>query len=588
MATPLQSREIGIKAALPEAPIAPGAVLTPEQQASAKVREHVRKSTEPSPLTALSEAAKSLRKPPAGSFERLLDSNIGVERKADGKRQLTPSENIRKDTAVKYEKLARELAEKGYDGLSAGDKIEARNLVNLTLSSLPEVNAVLPPAGPDRDAILEKILRDENQTFIGKVRAVYLEKTSDSNKHDSTSIEASKKQYDEAKAAENLKKAEKERTEKELKQVESDLDKFSTGKPKAVDLEKAIKRAPTFQRQLEEKQDELEGINDQLEALKVGRRRAIIAGTATTTFDTQIQALTPDKRKLEREIENVNTEIAKKGQLEEEKKELQGKQKSLTEKLDSVKPELEALSKARLEAQAEFAGLKVDRAYVEQAFADSLQDIIPEATLRYLEENIKLADEQRVKLLNEEIAKTGDKGEKALLQQMLERWQNTDLSPIKGNIRDDFNNIMNRAPAIGGPDNLISRMLNAEVTAGRLTMAEANERRNDPEFLKKMGPQVTEGLLRQYIKIDKLSSRQAKYIGNTEWGKGMILQAFTKNEAAMSELNALREKGLIKGSPLEFIKSLKGPSLLRLLLLLLGSAAAITFGGPALLKFIPS
>ena len=64
----------------------------------------------------------------------------------------------------------------------------------------------------------------------------------------------------------------------------------------------------------------------------------------------------------------------------------------------------------------------------------------------------------------------------------------------------------------------------------------------------------------------------------------MIESALAKNESIMNALNQLKEKGVIKGSPLEFIRKLKGPSLLKLLLMLLVGGAVVGVGGPLLLK----
>lgn len=584
MPNPLQTREVAVGAAIPEAPIGPGAILTPEQQARAKVRQKVKESTDLSPLNALSEAAKSIRKPAAGAFERLVDANIGIERRVDGKRSLSAAEIVRKDVAVKYEKLARELAEKGYDGLSAGDKLEARNFVNGVLSALPEVAAILPAAGADRDAILEGILKD--QKLLSKVRLVYAEATAEDKKLDSSRIEESKKQFDEAKAVEDKKKEEKTRTEDELSSVEKELRKFSPTGAKTKELETILKRLPTLQRQLDERQDALERIDDDLESNKAGRRHAVRTGAPTTTFDTEIANLTIEKRKVEKELEKTSVEINKKAQLESEKTDLQTKQRSLTEKMGALKPEFEAAVKTRLAAQAEFAGLKLDRAYLEQAFADSLRDIIPESTVRYLESNVKLADEKRTELLNDEIAKTKDKVEKTLLYQMQVRFTNSDGSLIKGTIRSEYDILKNRAPTMG-PKELIRQYLNAEVAAGRITVVERDEKLNDAEWVKAMSPKVAEELLRQYLKIGKLSVAEAEHIMGTEWGKGVIDSALTKNEAIMTELKKLKEKGVIKGSPLEYIKGLKGSALLKILLLLLGAAAAVGIGGPMIAKTLP-
>lgn len=592
MPTPAPSPEALARAVLEKPPAA--GVLTPAQERARALRQ---KTTKEGPRSTLD----SLRRP-VGRAEvaALLDKNFGIDIDPATGRKLRAAGSA-EETRFNQTKSAAEIysnyLEKGYDGLSPVEKAFVKGEIKGVLTAWPPGETFINTlTAAEQDELYETILKGQEQgenKLPTEVRKLLGERMAQSEII-KDEVTEKKRKFEELQQKETDKQSQVTLNATELGSVTGNLAQFETvaGTPgaKLKELERLRKIAPKLTQEIDEKQDQLENASRQLSRLENQRDMLLISGTSTAAVDALISAKETAITGLKTEISRGQQQLDKKASLETEKTNLETRKKTLEENSEKLRQELQEAVRQRTMAQADLMSAKNDRTDKEEKFAGSIRDLFADASVKYLLDKIQKAEAADRDLFDEEKARAGDPGEKAVLQQILDRWQTANGKLIEGQVRMDYTNLINRSRLVGGPDNLTKRMLDSAVTAGMLTTAEANTKKNDPAFLEKIRVQVAEGLISQYIKLGKFSEAEAERIIKTDWGKDVIDKAWQGNENIKNALQAYRDKGLLKGlgpAPLEFLGKLNKKDLLKWLLYLFGGLAIGAVGGPLLLKALP-
>lgn len=574
------------RAVLPETPPAAGAPLTPDQARAKQLRE---KSTKEGPRPALDSLRQAVER---RDIDSLLDKNFGVEvDPATGQkvRAAGSPEEARFNSSKQRAEIISNYLEKGYDGLTAAEKTFVTNEIKNALNAWPPGQQFIDTLAPaEQQELFERILKGQEDGDIklpATVRKLLEERAQGVIADEVTE---KKRKFDELQQKETETQNQLTLKATELTNVSTSLAQFETvaGTPgaKLRELERLQKRSAKLNQDLEEKTDQLETAKGQLNRLENQRDMLLVTGASTTAVDALISIKETAVSGLKTAISQVQQQLDRKQALETEKVSLESRKQTLETERASLQQQLQDAIRQRTSAQADLMKAKIERGEKEEKFADSIKNLFSDASIKYLKDKIQAVDIAEKQRYGEEKARAGDPGEKAVMEEALVRWQRENGQLIEGQIKSDYSNLMNRSPLVGGPDNLTKRMLDAQVTAGKLTAAEANAKKNDPAFLEKMRPGVAQELISQYIKLGKFSEAEAEMIIKTDWGKQVIDNAWQKNESLKNALQGLKEKGIIKGSPLEFLGKLKGKSLLKWLLFLLLGGVVAGVGGPMLLK----
>lgn len=587
MAAPLAQPETVARAILEKAPATPPAAGS-SQEAAAKIREDLQQK---GPRSAL-ESLRQPKPPEQKKIDSLLDRNIGTERDASGKkvRRAGSDEDKRFKEAQEAEKLGKEFLEKGYDALSTTQKVAIYLKVEQAFSAWPEGKTLLAgmPAA-DRQACMEGILKDPD--FIAKHRASFGEANLKTVEEEAL-IEA-KRKFEEAKRGEEAKKRDIARNNGEKTSVDSQLEQFAdrtavggTKGAKLQELENLDRDMPVLQADLMAKNDQAAALRDSQKDLEEMKRMALYTRKDPTEFITKLADVRNELRTLQREIETLNKQVARKPFLEKEKVDLEQRKLELAEERSMLDGELKNLSQDRARLQADLAGEQLNRSSQEEDFVDGLKGTFSEATLRYLEDKITAAEEAQRRLFEEEEAKAVDPYEKIALEALRLRYEKEitrggrkEYVLDKDKIKEDYPKLLDPAQ---GPKGILRDVLIADLdkrfppgSPGRAAeLAKIEAKLKDPDFVKKMEPKIAERLITRQIQTGKLTEDDVRVIRESDWGAGMINKALENKKGLKDEIEALYGKGAVEsGSFWKDLKRMSNGSLLKLLLLMLGTAA---------------
>lgn len=579
------------RAVLEKPPVA-GAVLTPMQERAKALRQ---KTAKEGPRSTLD----SLRKP-VGRSETLslLDKNFGVDiDPATGKkiRAAGSPEETRFNNSKQRAEIISNYLEKGYDGLTPPEKIFVTNEIKNALSAWPpgqQFIDVLTPA--EQQELFEKILKgqeDEDIKLPATVRKLLEERMAQGVIADE--VTEKQRKFDELRQKETEIQNQVTLNATELTNVSGSLAQFETvgGTPgaKLRELERLQKKSTKLNQDLEEKTDQLETAKTQLNRLENQRDMLLATGASTTAVDGLIPIKETAISGSKTEISRIQQQLDRKQALETEKASLEARKQTLGEEKARLQQQLQDAIRQRTGAQADFMKAKIERTEKEEKFADSIKNLFSDASINYLMDKIQVMEAADKQVFDEEKAKAVDPAEKALIDAMKgQRWEKDKrvgigrfgrrtLRVLDGKaIQVDFNTIMT---ANGDPKEAMRQALQEN----GITVAEADAKVNDPEFMKKMAPQFMEKLLTRAVEAGvKFTEHDARVIIESEWGAQMIDRAVDNSEALKKALERLGDKGVLEGRFSSWLKDKGGGSILKFLLLLLGGGVLLSGGTAAL------
>lgn len=595
MPTPLAQPEAAARAVLEKAPVAPPPPGS-AQEAAGKIRGKLQEQGPRSAVEAMRQRAPIEQR----KIDELADQNIGTERNADGSKKRPAGSEVEKrfDDAQKYAKLSKDLLEQGYDRLTVAQKGEARKFVEQAIKAWPEGNNLFvgppPMAATDKQAIIEAVLKDPE--LLVKARSVF-EQTIDSSRALQDTVSEAGTKLDEAKKIETDKKAAISRNNTEKTTVEAELKQFQTtggiDGPKLARL-KAIEAAlPTLTSDLRTKQNQIADARDTIKDLEYSRRVALNRGVDTTTIDGELTAKRSESRTLQTEITDIETQINEKVSLESDRTTFEQKKQQLEEERIQLNEELKTLTQERIRVQAEFATAKLSRASQEQDFVDSLKGVTSEATMQYLEEKVAAAELVQRQLLEEEKARAVDPAEKVVLDAILTRWDKevekesfwsgTRYKTVefkKEKIDIDFGTMISAKD----PKPVIRDML----IASGMSAADADAKLSDPEFMNKVQPKVVERLITRKLQTGKITEQEGRVIKESDWGETAVTAAIQNKKGLKAMFDELRAEGALKGGIKEWYKRKSGGNILKLLLLIFGTATILPIGAIKLSETLKS
>jgi len=578
MPTTLSSPDTLVRAVIEKTP-PPAAVLTPEQQAAKSLREKAAEISPPNVLESLRE-----RKTPIdqGKIDRINNNNIGTEKNPDGSKKLdAPAERRRLRDAKTYETSVKNFLEKGYGGLTAGEQREIRTKFEQSIRAWPEADKLLSSLSTiQQEEWLAELIKDPK--FAAKVRSVFDASLEASVPELSSEI---KTRLETAQAQEANKNAEKTKNANDKTTVNNGLEQFtdrsSSGGAKGAkfaELERITNNLPTLTSDLDTKQDQLAEATDRIRDLERTRAIALQKGIDITTIDSELGTKRSESRMLQREVSRINETINKKSVLEAEKAGLENRRQTLEAEETRLKVEVDGIVRQRIAAEAEYASAKMTREGQEQGFVDGLRNVFSESAYQHIIEKATSLKEAQDQLVKDEIARTPDPADKAILAGMLDRWDKTKIVGILGKrtikVIDGVQTKLDWDKCMfdmkGRPLEIMKEML----TQNGISDVEADRKLADPAFVEKWQPRVLERLTTRRIETGKLTMDDARrIIENPTWGKAIIDTAIKNRQDIRNALVDLEGKGILRGGIAEYLRNKSSGSKWKFLLILLGITA---------------
>lgn len=533
---------------------------TQGEQNALKIKQKMAEEPQGTPLENLSRALETVQTPSGEKAQRLIDENIGVDRDSTtGGKMRTSEESARKTNVTKYEKLSRELIDKGYDSLSKVQKDEALKFAETILTISPEIAAIVPADPAQRREFIEDMLRQKG--FVGLVKAEYSAKFSDSVKLEDE-ITPSAGQLEKAKEAERQMQAERDRVRRELDETTQKLERFEPGQADAVELERLTTDVPRLEGELAGYQADLDDASGDLANLLRVQLNRLNRGEDTGVIDAAIVTKKGEKKTIAASIKTASDQIAKKSQLERAKANLPGKKQELADNLVAAEAKMAEATRTRLSAQANVESLKEQRREKEQEFVSETRDIIPEAVAKYIKQQLQAAENAQMEIVREMGEKSTDIAQKAISNQIFVNWEKRRTPTILNRSEREINtaqinlDMSTLLDPDQGPATIITEMIQAElkadVAAGKMTQNEVDQiiqlKMKDKEFIGSVTPSVVGALLRQRLKIGTITEAEQDIIINSDWGKGMLQKAMESNNNPQiaAEIDVLKKAGVVK------------------------------------------
>lgn len=552
------------------------------------IRQAIAKDQVPgSPLERFNRALEAARPPKKDRARSVIDQNIGIDiDQTTGKKVLSSEEAKRERSVNKDLTLARELGDKGFDGLSTAQRKDAVRLAGTILDLSPEIAAIVPTDPVERQAFIEDLLHEKG--FTALVQEGYGRLTADSARL-VDEVTPAKDQLEQAKRVEAQRQAERNRINTELTTASERLERFEPGHADDVELTRLTKALPELTDRLRDYDEQSELVSGELGRLRLQRSRAISRGEDTSSIDVAITAQGQERSRITRERAAVNDDIAKKDQLEKDKTSLPKSVEDLTGKLGETEAALTKATREKLAFQATAEGLKEERGEQEQAYADEVGDIIPEAMAKYIRQQLQAAETAQRAILQEISDKSTDRAMQAVANQALKRYEKTRTPTFRNRSTTETDTLMvnnDRArlvDAARGPGavvrDMLERDLAVDVAAGKMTQAQADQiitlKMQDQAFLDNAVPIVVESVLRQVLKTGTVTEAEADVIVNSSWGKGMLQKASQESSSppVNAEIEELKAAGVVSVDEMD-AKQRKG-LLLKILFGALATGAVI-------------
>lgn len=541
--------------------------------------------------------------------QHLIERNIAAARNPDGTVRRLPEQQRRFDEANKWNNLTQGLIEKGIDGLPPEQQKLAIEQVRSVLQRIPDAERLWWGLSVDQmNEEIRQLLKDPD--FISKIRETRSEATGESQliAVDVATVQAklevtkTKKEQAEGRLAQN--NGERDDVTARLEQFE---DRTATDGRKGArleELERLEAEAPDLTARQEEIGGLLEETQTRIRDLENTQLAFALKGKALPELGTQLVEKRTEATNYRKEMSTIRTRLARREALQIERAELQVRKGQLEQKRIDLDNTVSETGREHSLAQAELVSISLERAQDEEEFVAGLRNVLRDGTFTYLESKIAGAEQTLGEMLDEEIAQTQDKSEKAFVSGIKGRYVGKPHKERRGGflgmgakeawvpglpkgevIDGDYQKYLES----GTPVPIVKALLEAgrDPTTGErlLTDGEVAAKLTDKEFVQKMGTRAIEELLKARLKTGEITENEAQIIVNYEWGAAAIAEAIHKNQDPKVR-EMLEELKTLTGERDErkLLAKLSGKSLLAILLMILGSAVAATLSSVNLKK----
>lgn len=551
----------------------PEKTMSPGQEVARSVRGIIDRDDTPAPpLEKTRNALKTFieRRPPEIGVSKgakgVIEGNFGTDRDPEtGAIIRTPESEARLDGTKTFEALARGAV--NYDTLTDAQKLQALTSAEDVLKLDPLIEATLPKDPIRRRKWIEdRYLKEPG--VIAKIQAEH-QRLSSSEARLIDEVTPAKLALNEAATELEKRKAEQERIQGELNAATTRIGEFEPGQTEANRLKELTEKLPQNQEALKTKEAELADLTSEIDELRKVRINLSIGRPPQPTGDitAQIRLLQEEARQLLAPKASISGEIAEHARLIAEKPRLEQEQSRLEGQLRVAQSEVQTAVTAKSIAQANVEGAQFDRSEAEDGYVAEWQGIISRSVAEYAQEQLQLGETAYQTYIEELAEKSTDVAEKALVRQLSgNRWKEEKAVTVAGKVimkrrvtKESLvkNDVDAMIDPTRGAKTIVEQMLRSElateVTAGRMTQAQLDEvvksRMGDGAFVEKWTPLVAEPLLRERLKLGKLSDSQQEAIANSEVGR-QILDRAMKNPSEIqdpkrrAQVEALRNSGI--------------------------------------------
>ncbi len=561
--------------------------------ASQMILHYLKRKSNPDDALAAVKAWKEPLK--LRTIKQVLDENIGATRDAaTGKKTRNPDEVLRYTKALKNVDQVDKFLRVGYDMLPASEKNLMRSEVERVLRRIPNVSAYLNhlPSGTTKNECIEQLIKNPN--FAGKLRELVNERILGGENGEGIHLEKptpdAVANQEEAAELKRLKKEELDEITKKITAADTKLKVFEPQGARYAAIQIGASEA-----EVRRKMDALDEFIKQRDDLNAqGAKVQIINGQfqqlgftpqQQIEYDDTLKLIKDARRDLkesERKLNEYTSAITDQEKAENKKDSLEERKRQIEEELISLKKNTDTTTLTLTDSMA-------IREKAEESFVEGIESLVEDAAMQAFEDEVSKAQQTQEELVTkaEEQAKSDE--QKAVEEAIKSRYDETiTVNPPfgaarevrrmrKGRIKRDFEMLMSTR---GGPEELMRRVLLTtripDTSAARIgatrrfTQTEIANALEDPDFMKDMQPQLLQQLITRKLQTGRLRSSDVRVIFESNWADGMIENALQKNQEFATQVETMREQGLIPGPFIEFLRHSRAGSRLSWLMLACG------------------
>ncbi len=548
--------------------------------------------------------------PSEADINHINNENFGIKRMGGdrvdaGEKDFSddPKAEQRKKAADKSAKFARELLDRGFDGIEDSAGFTKAEKQRILVDQLVEVSKSWPAGKAFMDTmtdseqktrIIEVFLK--NPQFLKKLNAKFGEVYSGEEAILKDLVAEGEDEYRLAKGAFDRKEKEVGGVTKRIGEIESRIKDFAIG---GKDYDRFVEFDNKKKREIETKQASLAREKERIRELEGGFYKGVRFAEDKRTEMLEQAKLREEA--LETDLEPLLGAFDEWQKMQKESEEITKELKELKEKEPGMQGELADLDIKKQQSERKRNVSRAARAAEEEKFMHEVEGIVREAGARHMTAEVEKYEAGQKKLSAKAVEQAADSEEKALQRSMNRDWRMTkevgtfrkrSVEVVdKDQARADYE-VMIRERSM---DWYVTRTLNQELTslAGRVGVGsteykEAYERiqdkLKDKEFMKKMSGQAAERLMKNYFESgNKVKREDVSILVETEWGMAAIDAGLARRKEVDDAVEKMRQANSFSGSKGEFIKALaRNPNAYKKAGIGAAAILALIFGAPFL------
>lgn len=541
-----------------------GDKLTPKTTAAKELAGKIGTELKTKQATQIMTEQAVIDNVPVHVGRRNMENNVGTTRdettgaiKRDGKET-----KLYKKLTNAQKEVDQFLA--GYEKLTDIQRDKLRPLAEQVLyEKIPDLEKTLAGVDPAiKKELFDRLLSDQEVRLALKEENAKLLATKLED-----NVSEARAKYNAAEEAKNDNQTERDNIATEKGTIDNALKEFEVGGKHYSELQSAEQCQEDYDVTFEK----VNGLKKTLDRLN--SRLDIVDGEDAKGLEILIQkkegaleTAKAEQREALNKLNKVKDLEAQRDQSKARKAELEVRRIDL----EKVKADLD---KEFILAKEEFKSSQRARAEEEEDYVYENENLILNALRKVVTERIRVTEEAEQAVLGKEVEQATDVAMKSLLKKMNENYREEKIGR-KGKLiykqkKQKINEHWQKGLPEGG-DNLVKEYL----SGSGLTLEQQTEKLNNPEFMKSAREKVMERLIREKLKMGTLTTSEADYIADTDWGEGLIERAIQRNKEVEEQIKKDFGEGNLKaGSYLEGIKKKSKGSVLKYLMLLFGTLA---------------
>jgi hypothetical protein len=514
---------------------------TPEQKQTVKsITSQEQKDNPKTAAEVLSLPAEQI--PSRAELHDIVDRNISSYiDEHSGDRLRTPEQTRHFHQTLDAANLIQTVLEKGYQGLSHGEKQQVRMKILPDMQRLwPEINQAFGTmTTAERQKAMDGILSDPHFEIELKriLDGLRTERTTTEDGAEKTAKDAYDRAEDEYRKTEAQLTAERvalanATTQRHEFNPGEAKDRLLAGLRSMAELDRLKKLS---EEELRDKRNDLNHTRERIRQLTpyenlVGgnAQQQVLHTTAQADLPTlrgQETTLNTDIARLRSDVDTIEADIAQRKELEEQKKNVGKDEHDATEKVGTLEVEKDQKKRDMFTAKANLELAKLDKTAKEKAIVQRWQKAFSQAAETVVRDRVA-----KVEQAKEAIKDTASGA--ALSAGLEKRWKKANGDPNKAAIRKDYKALVNN-----NLDSIITDAMSREgVTNPDASMVAAARKK------------TAEEILANYLKTGgKISAADAKRLVDSDLGEEVITNAAKKNKALVDAMDKLKREGHIPG-----------------------------------------